>query len=179
MKILVGVTGGISAYKVCDVISGLKGTGHEVKVVMTESAQRFITVETLAVLSQNEVFTDDHRDVGGVVTHIELTKWADLFAIVPATGNTINKLRNGFADNLLTTIARAFTGTVVIAPARNPNMWDKIDMVGLIDRVDDVIGPVEGLMACGDFGVGKLESPRKIVERINEILKLKLTENKN
>ena len=170
-KIILGVSGGISAYKACDIISGLQATGHEVRVIMTESAKRFITEETLAVMSHHRVYTDKNRDLDGEVSHIELAKWGNVFLIAPATANTINKLRHGFADNFLTTTAMAFEGVRFIAPAMNPKMWAKMDLAK--DGFDQdwvTINPVYGKMACGDTGIGKLEKPRKIVEYINQIV---------
>lgn len=173
MKIILGVTGGISAYKACDIISGLKATHHEVRVIMTESAKRFITEETLAVLSGHQVLTDSNRDLNGVISHIEISHWGEVLVIAPATSNTINKIRYGFADNFLTTVAMAWEGVGFIAPAMNPKMHHKTkESIGVLQQYPNwnIIGPIEGLMACGDFGMGKLEKPRSIVDYINYTL---------
>lgn len=169
MNILLGVTGGISAYKACDIISGLQATGHTVHVIMTESAKRFITEEALSVLSTYPVFTDDLRDTGGSVSHIEIAQWADVFVIAPATANTINKLKFGIADNFLTTTVLAFDDNKpkFIAPAMNSKMWEKTDSLDILKKGWKIIYPAKGKMACGDYGIGKLENPRKIVEHIN------------
>lgn len=170
MNIILGVSGGISAYKACDIISGLQATGHTVHVIMTDSAKRFITEETLAVLSKYPVYTDDFRDTGGHVTHIELAEWGDAFVIAPATANTINKIRYGVADNFLTTVALAWEGIGFIAPAMNPKMYHKVkDSIGVLNQYPNwnIINPIEGVMACGDTGIGKLEKPRQIVSQIN------------
>lgn len=166
-KIILGVTGGISAYKACDIISGLQATGHTVRVMMTESAKRFITEETLSVLSDHKVHTDLNRDTDGVVSHIELAQWGDILLLAPATANTIGKIRNGICDNFLTSVIMAYNGTMIIAPAMNSVMWDKVErpISGWY-----VIDPVLGKMACGDFGIGKLEKPRKIVEYVNTFI---------
>ena len=170
MNIILGVTGGISAYKACDIISGLKATGHTVRVIMTDSAKRFITEEVLAVLSKHSVFTDDLRDTGGSVSHIELSQWGDALVIAPVTANTINKIYNGFADNFLTTVVMAWDETKpkFLAPAMNSKMWSKmVRPIYALESTWTIINPIEGLMACGDVGMGKLEKPREIVKQIN------------
>jgi len=171
MNVILGVTGGISAYKACDIISGLKATGHTVKVIMTESAKRFVTEEVLAVMSEHQVFTDANRDLDGTISHISLSQWGDLLLIAPATGNTMSKIHCKFADNFLTTVALAYEGRKVMAPAMNPKMWQKIVRTGyeLVGDGWEFINPVEGLMACGDTGMGKLEKPRKIVDFVNNM----------
>ena len=172
-KVMLGVSGGIAAYKACDIISGLQATGHEVRVIMTESAKRFITEESLSVISQHKVYTDDNRDLEGHVTHIDMAKWADVFVVAPATANTLNKLKNNYADNFLTTFALAFTGTNIVVPAMNVNMYARMEeTIKIMDMHSrwNIIYPVEGKMACGDFGMGKLPKPRSIVEQINQII---------
>ena len=106
MKILLGVTGSISAYKACDIISGFKSNGHEVKVIMTESAKQFITEMSLATISGNTVTTTMWNELNGNVDHIELAKWADAFVIAPATANIIAKIAHGICDDVLSTISR-------------------------------------------------------------------------
>jgi phosphopantothenoylcysteine decarboxylase/phosphopantothenate--cysteine ligase len=173
MRIVLGVTGGISAYKACDIISGLKATGNEVKVIMTESAKRFVTEEVLAVTSGHQVFTDANRDMDGTISHIDLSHWGDILVIAPATANTINKIRFGFADNFLTTVVMAWDKMGFIAPAMNPKMYHKTrESIGILKQYPNwnIIDPVEGKMACGDVGMGKLEKPRKIVDQINVTL---------
>lgn len=178
MNIVLGVTGGISAYKACDIISGLKATKHTVRVMMTESAKRFITEETLAVLSEHQVFTDSNRDLDGTISHIDLAHWGEALVIAPATANTINKIRLGFADNFLTTVVMAWEDKKpkFLAPAMNPFMYAKVeDALAEMREFDSewsrIIGPERGLMACGDYGMGKLSKPRNIVDTINLTLK--------
>lgn len=165
-NVILGVTGSISAYKACDIISGLNSNSINVKVVMTENAKRFITEETLAVLSHNKVYSDTNRDLDGKVSHIELAKWANLMIIAPCTANTIAKLEARFCDNFLLSVAMAMplsNGVKnIIAPAMNPNMWAKCAKSTFSGW--KLIDPVFGMAACGDIGVGKLESPRKIVQ---------------
>lgn len=174
-KVILGVTGGISAYKACDVISGLQATGHEVRVMMTESAKRFITEETLSVLSKHRVYTDLNQDLAGEVSHIELAKWGDILLIAPATANTIGKIRYGICDNFLTNVIMAYEGPKIIAPAMNTKMWDKVESFVTQDRDWDYILPIEGKMACGDYGVGKLEHPRNIVGRVVSFTSMKVS----
>ncbi len=174
---LIGVTGGIAAYKAADVISVLVKEEHKVSVIMTENAKRFITPLTLATLSRNPVYDDSAEWASdGTIKHIELSKWADVFAIVPATANTITKIATGIADNLLTSAYLAsFNGThnrgVVICPAMNTHMWEKQYIQNHLGVLRErfrhlVVPPEEGLLACGDFGMGKLPSTKKIVEAI-------------
>lgn len=170
MKILIGVTGSISAYKACDVISGLKANGHEIKVIMTDSAKMFITKMSLAVLSQNEVTDSFFDEEDGIVKHIELSKWADCLLIVPSTANVIAKLANGITDDILTASTLAFTGIKIICPAMNDKMYNNVttqrNLTTLISDAWNIIDPVKGQMACGDYGIGKLPNPRNIVDKI-------------
>jgi len=176
MKILMGITGGIAAYKACDVISGLKVTGHDVIVIMTDSAQKFVTPLTFATLSQNPVMTTMWSD-NYEIDHIEAAKWCEVFVIVPATLNTISKFANGIADNLLSTVFAAIPKDTpkLIFPAMNKDMLLSPGMV----RSTMILGKehfgcfvyetVEKRLACGDVGKGGLMKPRDIVEQINKI----------
>jgi phosphopantothenoylcysteine decarboxylase/phosphopantothenate--cysteine ligase len=178
MKILIGVTGGIAAYKVADLASvlanGKTGTEHEVKIIMTENAKKIITPLTLATMSKNEVYDDAIEwQESGAVVHIELAKWADMFVVVPATANTITKLALGITDNLLTSVYLALPEhiRVVICPAMNTRMWEKMhiqrNLMDLRSRpLHTIIDPEVGLLACGDTGIGKLPSVKKIAEVI-------------
>ena len=184
MKVLLGVTGSIAAYKACDIISGLKSNGHDVKVIMTESAKQFITEMSLASISGNLVTTTMWNELNGKIDHIELAKWADIFVIAPATANIISKIANGICDDVLSTIACVIEGKTIpkfIAPAMNTSMWDsprtQINLTALTSRDSNpfsqyiVIPPDSGLLACGDTGEGKLAKPRKIVEIIETNIK--------
>lgn len=173
-KILLGVTGGIAAYKAADITGALIKNGHEVRVVMTEAAKKFITPLTLSTLSRNPVYDDASEwAADGIIKHITLAKWADLLVIAPATANTIAKIASGTADNLLTSIVLALpTPTrLVICPAMNTKMWENYhteqNFKSIREKINvTIISPVEGLLACGDVGMGKLAPTRDIVRRI-------------
>jgi phosphopantothenoylcysteine decarboxylase/phosphopantothenate--cysteine ligase len=177
-KILVGITGGIAAYKIADLAHALVKKNYSVRVVMTENAKRFITPLTLATLSKNPVMDDTTGwAADGTVPHIELGKWADLIVIAPATATTIAKMAYGIADNLLTSIylARGSTKHVMIFPAMNTKMLEEeITQKNIMDLAlrpfHKVIQPDEGLLACGDVGKGKLPSVDKILEEIESQL---------
>ncbi len=177
MNIILGVTGSISAYKACDIVSGLMATGHDVQVVMTEAAKDFIPEIPLAVLSKREVISSFNAEAKGEVYHITKVHWADLLLIAPATANTIAKIANGQADNVLTAMALAFNGIYsgrrVVAPAMNNHMYENPttmrNLLTLQQDKWDIIEPAIGVMACGDNGQGVLPKPRLIVERINNL----------
>jgi len=170
-KILLGITGGIAAYKSCELVRLLQKQGAEVRVVMTEGATKFVTPLTFSALTHNEVETDLFNNS---IKHIELAKWADLFVIAPATANTIAKIANGIADNLLTNISLASTCPILIAPAMNANMYangaTQKNLSIIRELGIDIIGPDSGYQACGDIGKGRLVSLEQIVEKIIQIL---------
>lgn len=175
MNILLGVTGGIAAYKACDIISGLKATGHTVKVVATESALAFTSEHALAVLSESRVLKDEvFWDRDGGVAHIEITKWADVFVVAPATANIIAKFAHGLADDVLSTVNLAVPpGTPkFLFPAMNTVMLNNPAVQRNLQDLDElgwfVSGTADGKLACGDIGNGKLLKPREIVGIINE-----------
>lgn len=167
-KIVLGVTGGIAAYKAAALTSKLVQKGAEVHVIMTESAKKFITELTLQSLSRNPVYTDtfDERDAS-VVSHIHLADTADLVLVAPATANTIAKMAHGFADDMLTTTLLATTAPVMIAPAMNVHMYEHPAVVAnmntLHSRGVHFIEPGVGQLACGYVGKGRLEEPETIV----------------
>jgi phosphopantothenoylcysteine synthetase/decarboxylase len=183
MNILLGITGSISAYKACDIISGLNATGHDVKVIMTEDAKNFITEMSLSIISGREVVSKFSTEVTGQVEHIDLAEWGEMLLIAPATANTIAKLANGICDNVLTATALAFRGKFkILAPAMNTLMYDHKTTKGNLKKLGGkfseknvwhIIEPDEGLLACGETGVGKLRKPRRIVEIINKLVTLK------
>lgn len=178
MNILLGVTGGIAAYKACDVISGFKATGHTVQVIATESALEFITEMSLAILSERHVLTDEFFwKKSGDVKHIEAAKWADVFVIVPATANTIAKFSHGIANDILSTTHLAIPPGVpkFMFPAMNTAMLGHPtvtrNLMDLEQKQGWFIGGTDkGKLACGDTGSGKLLKPRRIVEIINECI---------
>lgn len=170
-RILLCVTGGIAVFKAAALTSKLTQAGFDVKVIMTESATKFVTPLTFQVLSRNEVFLDtfDEKDAK-VIAHIDLADWADLVLVAPATANIIGKLASGIADDMVTTTLLATTAPVWIAPAMNVHMYDhpavKRNIETLYRDGYQFIEPQEGHLACGYVGKGRLEEPDKIVELI-------------
>jgi phosphopantothenoylcysteine decarboxylase / phosphopantothenate---cysteine ligase len=170
-KILLCVTGGIAVYKAAALTSKLVQTGAHVKVILSESAQKFVTPLTFQALSRNEVYVDTFEEKNpGVIAHIDLADWADLILAAPATANTIAKLACGIADNMITTTLLAATSPVWIAPAMNVHMYDhpavKRNLSLLAEYGYQFIEPSEGYLACGYIGKGRLEEPEKIVELV-------------
>ncbi|MHB9781140.1 phosphopantothenoylcysteine decarboxylase [Streptococcus sp. 10F2] len=177
--ITLAVTGSISAYKAADLVSQFGKNGHQVHVLMTESAQAFITPLTLQVLSKNRVHLDtmDEPDPAKV-NHIQLAKETDLFLVAPASANTLAKLAHGLADNIVTTTALALpTATPkLLAPAMNTNMYlhpaTQKNLARLHDYGYQMVSPRESLLACGDQGVGALAEIPTILKRVKEVLDL-------
>lgn len=166
--IIVGVTGGIAAYKACDVVSKLKKLNANIHVIMTESACEFVQPMTFQTLSNNFVINDMFKEPKTwEVEHIELAKRADAFLIVPATANFIGKLAAGIADDMLTTTVMATRAPVIIAPAMNTNMYTNRIVQANIGALQDIgykfIEPASGRLACGDIGAGKLADVDDIV----------------
>ena len=172
-KIIVGITGGIAVYKVAELVRLLKKEGMEVQVIMTEAATRFVSPLSFEVLSGRAVLSDQFASTGGV-SHIELTDWADLMLIAPATANTIGKIATGIADNLLTTMVMACPKPVVVAPAMNHRMFENPIVQANIKRLEELgyvfVGPEEGELACGWSGRGRLVEPSCMVEAVKDVL---------
>ncbi|BFH67855.1 MAG: bifunctional phosphopantothenoylcysteine decarboxylase/phosphopantothenate--cysteine ligase CoaBC [Paenibacillus dendritiformis] len=170
-SILLGVTGGIAAYKAAALCSKLKQEGAEVRVIMTASATQFISELTFQTLSRQPVYTDtfDERDPS-VVSHIDLADHADLVLVAPATANVIAKMAHGLADDMLSTTLLATTAPVMVAPAMNVHMYAHPAVVHnmeiLRSRGVRFIEPEEGLLACGYTGKGRLAEPEHIVEYV-------------
>ncbi|KAF4325247.1 hypothetical protein G195_001340 [Phytophthora kernoviae 00238/432] len=168
-KIVLGVTGGIAAYKAATLCSRLVQKGADVHVIMTNSAKQFITELTLQTLTRNVVYSDtfDEREPS-VVSHIHLADMADLVLVAPATANVIAKMAHGMADDMLSTTLLATTAPVMIAPAMNVHMYDhpavQHNMCLLTERGTMMIEPGEGQLACGYVGKGRLEEPETIVD---------------
>jgi phosphopantothenoylcysteine decarboxylase / phosphopantothenate---cysteine ligase len=167
-NVLLGVTGGIAAYKSAQLVRDLQTAGATVRVVMTHGAGEFITALTLQALSGNPVHqhlldTDAEAGMG----HIELARWADLVVIAPATADFLSRLAQGRADDLLSTLCLATVAPILVAPAMNQAMWRDsatIDNIELLrERGIAMIGPAEGEQACGDIGPGRMEEPTAIV----------------
>lgn len=172
-KVLIGITGSIAAYKTASLIRLFKKAGAEVKVVVTENALLFIGEKTLETLSNNPVYVDtfQKRQETG---HISLADWADVFVIAPASANTISKIGTGIADNLLTSIACAYLGKekpFYIAPGMNEGMWKnpavQENVSKLVRYGVKIIGPIEGELACGYRGIGKMEEPEEIFKIVS------------
>ena len=168
-RIILGVTGGIAAYKSAELVRQLQERGANVRVIMTHGAQEFITPLTLQALSGNPVHTellDADAELG--MGHIELARWADLLLIAPATADLIARLSAGRADDLLTTVALATAAPQLLAPAMNQQMWKDPATIAstarLLDRGVQMVGPAAGQQACGDVGPGRMEEPQLIAD---------------
>ncbi len=177
-KIVLGVSGGIAAYKACELVSRLKKLEAEVHVIMTDSAARFVTPLTFQSLTLNQVAVDMFEAPKyWEIEHISLAKLADVFVIAPATANIIGKLANGIADDMLTTTAMATKAQVIIAPAMNTNMYDNPVVQRNIKLLKELgysfAEPEEGRLACGDVGKGKMADPAVIEKAIIDALSLK------
>jgi phosphopantothenoylcysteine decarboxylase/phosphopantothenate--cysteine ligase len=174
-NIILGITGGIAAYKACDIVSSLKKLNANVDVIMTKAAAEFITPLTLQSLSQNKVTVDMFEKLKEwEIAHISLAKKADIFLITPATANIIGKLAAGIADDMLSTTAMATKAPVIMAPAMNTNMYTNPIVQANIERLKSIgvrfIPPESGRLACGDIGEGKLASVETIVAEIVKLL---------
>ncbi|MDI6604645.1 MAG: bifunctional phosphopantothenoylcysteine decarboxylase/phosphopantothenate--cysteine ligase CoaBC [Thermoanaerobacteraceae bacterium] len=174
-NLVLGVTGGIAAYKAVDLLSRLIKKGINVDVIMTESATKFISPLTFEALSHNKVVTDMFESPKyWEIEHIALAEKADLFAVVPATANIIGKLANGIADDMLSTTLMATKSRVLLAPAMNTNMYLNPITQGNIEKLKNYgyifVNPEEGRLACGAFGAGKLADVRIIENKICDLL---------
>jgi phosphopantothenoylcysteine decarboxylase / phosphopantothenate---cysteine ligase len=166
-KILLIIGGGISAYKALDLTRLLVKNNVEVKTILTKSGKEFVTPLSIASLSNNKVF-EDIFDVNNEkeIDHISLSRWADLVLVIPTTANMMTKLSAGKAEDLATTVILASNKDVLLVPAMNVRMWlhkaTQKNLKNLLDFVYKFIGPVNGEMACGEYGEGKMSSPRQI-----------------
>lgn len=181
MKILLGVTGGIAAYKAIDLTSKLTQAGHEVRVIMTEGALEFVTPLAFQALSRNPVYTDifdEHNPAE--IQHISLTDWADCMVIAPITASTIGKIAHGISDNMLTATYLAYTGPVYIAPAMNAKMYDHPAVIEnlktLHHRGVQIIEPGAGFLACGYIAKGRMSEPIDIMNIITTKQQIKQVE---
>ena len=179
-NILLGITGGIAAYKSASFARLLIKNGYDVRVIMTASAPALITPLTLQALTGNQVhidLLDDTAELG--MGHIELAKWADLLIIAPATANTIAKLAMGIADDLLTTVCLATAAPILVAPAMNQQMWQhpsvKLNLQTLTDYDYEIIQPASGEQACGDIGEGRLPEPEQLLEYVQYFIARQVT----
>jgi len=168
-RILLGVTGGIAAYKSAELIRRLQDAGAEVRVVMTAAATEFITPLTLQALSGNPVYQDMlDADAEAAMGHIQLARWADLVLVAPATADFIARLANGQGNDLLTTLCLACTSPIAVAPSMNQAMWTnqvtQQNQDNLLQNGVRFFGPGEGLQACGETGPGRLLEPLQLVD---------------
>jgi phosphopantothenoylcysteine decarboxylase/phosphopantothenate--cysteine ligase len=168
-RVLLGVTGGVAAYKAAQVARLLVRSGHPVTVVMTESATRFVGPDTFAALTQRPVHTSLWERPGEVL-HVRLAHETDIALVAPATANLLAKLALGLADDLLSSTLLEYNGPLVIAPAMHSGMWEhaatQSNLQTLISRGAHIVGPVEGELAHGDSGMGRLAEPEDIVAGI-------------
>ena len=171
-KIILGVTGGISAYKACELVRLFKKAGHQVRVIMTKAAEDFVSPLTLATLSEFPVLRalKEGTDDLSRTSHIDLAQWGDVLVVAPATANFLAKYRAGIADDALTTEALAFRGEVFLAPAMNTRMWNapvtQENCAALQARGVHFIGPEDGQLACGEIGLGKMAEPQEILTKV-------------
>ena len=172
--VLVGISGGIAAYKICELIRMYKRANANVLVVCTPNALNFVTKLTLQNLSQNEVAVEEFDVKDFKPEHISYADCADIMVIAPATANTISKIANGVCDNLLTSIACAFTKPVIVAPAMNCNMWENPIVQDNLHKLHyEILEPESGYLACGYEGKGRLCSLEKIFDKTVELLNYK------
>lgn len=172
-KIVVGVTGGIAAYKACTLVSRLTQRGANVKVIMTKSATKLVSPLTFQALSRNEVYIDTFIEKDPEkIAHIDLADWAEMIIIAPATANIIGKLSHGIADDMLSTTLLATEAKVYIAPAMNVDMYHHPAVIENMKRLEQwgyyFIEPGDGYLACGYVGKGRLEEPEEIINVIEK-----------
>lgn len=177
-KIVLGVTGGIAAYKAISLTSKLSQAGATVQVILTAGAQKFVTPLSFQAISRQPVYVDTFDELdSGKIQHIDLADWADLFIIAPATANIIGKYANGIADDMLSTTLLATTAPVYIAPAMNVDMYQHLavqdNLALLAKRGVRFIDPNEGYLACGYTGKGRLAEPEEIVAYLQKVLSTK------
>ena len=172
-EILIGVTGGIAAYKSAYLVSRLVQAGAGVTVIMTRSATELIGPHTFAALTGRAVRADVF-DPAKRHAHIELAREAELLCVAPATANMIGKMANGIADDLLSTVYLSFCGPVLLAPAMNCEMWEKKSVQRNLAQLKDdgalFVGPETGRLSCGESGVGRMAEPDQIVRAIEAAL---------
>ena len=177
IKILLGVTGGIAAYKAAEITRLLVKQKYQVKVVMTRTAEDFITPLTFETLTGEKVYQYNTVDKESPMLHINLARWADIILVAPTTAEFIAKVTHGRADDMLTTTCLAYDKKIILAPSMNKNMWaNKATQENckiLKERGVVFSGPEYGSQACGDIGSGRMKEPKDIVEDVNNLTKKK------
>lgn len=173
-RVVVGVTGGIAAYKAADLVSKLVAAGAEVRAVMTESARRFVTDLTFRSLSGFPVAVDTFDRSIGDYPHLTLAEWGEVMVVAPATANIIGKAAGGIADEVLSTALLSFSGPVLFAPAMNSRMWGhpavRDNVKRLRARGTEFVGPGRGRLACGESGVGRMAEVPEILAALKKLL---------
>lgn len=174
-RVLLGITGGIAAYKSAELCRLLQKAGAEVRVIMTDSAQEFITPLTFETLTNHPVYTDVFEpETAWEIEHVAWARWGQVFVVAPATANSLAKMAQGLADDALSTTALAFRGPVVVAPAMNTVMWDNAqtrrNLAALGEHGARIVQPGAGELACGDVGAGRLAELEKIVKSTEDAL---------
>ncbi|MDY6897052.1 MAG: bifunctional phosphopantothenoylcysteine decarboxylase/phosphopantothenate--cysteine ligase CoaBC [Cyanobacteriota bacterium] len=176
-RVLIGVGGGIAAYKICEVVSTLFKSGVEVRTILTNSAQHFITPLTFSTLSRQSAYTDEKfwHSSNSRPLHIELGEWADIFLIAPLTANTLAKLAYGMADNLLLNTVLASTCPILLAPAMNTDMWEQETVKQNWQKILTLnrfhgLDTASGLLACDRVGAGRMAEPEEIVSHLQSLL---------
>jgi phosphopantothenoylcysteine decarboxylase/phosphopantothenate--cysteine ligase len=180
MRVVLGVGGGIAAYKSAELVRALQKRGHEVQVVMTRGAQEFVRPLTFAALSGKKVITDLFAEesaegtLSSAVEHIGVAQDNDVLVVAPATADLLAKFASGLADDFLSTLYLAFTGPVVLAPAMNTAMWNhpatQANLDTLRSRGCAILDPDEGWLACGTTGAGRLPDPERIAEYVETVM---------
>ena len=177
MRIIVGITGGIAAYKAPELVRLLKKAGHEVRCAVTQHALEFVTRTTLETVSAAPLYHDLFEGNGHSTEHISLKEWGELLVVAPATANIIGKVANGIADDALSTLLLAMpTERVVLAPAMNSQMWSHPAVQHNLQTLKGwgihTVGPAEGELACGSSGVGRMSEPEEIADFVATMLQL-------
>lgn len=172
-RILLGVCGGISAYKSCELVREFQRRGCEVRVIMTDAAQQFVTKVTFEALTGSTTYTDLFGDGAFGTAHIEVAKWADAVVIAPLTANTLSRLVQGGASDFLSTAMLAFRGPMFLAPAMNTGMWEHPAVQNNIETIQSrgahILPPGSGELACGDVGAGRMMEPADIARQVLEL----------
>jgi len=176
-RVLIGIGGGIAAYKVCEVVSNLFKAGAKVRAILTQASQEFITPLTVTTLSRHPAYTDEGfwQPIHDRPVHIELGEWAEVFVIAPLTANTLGKLAHGLADNLLTNTVLASECPILLAPAMNTQMWEQLSVQRnwqqlLSEQRYHRVGPGAGLLACDRVGSGRMAEPAEILATVESLL---------